>query len=135
MNPWNENIKRRTGPRKPLTPEKQVQNAVITYLKINSWMVQRNQQGLGNTKGRPDVEAYKHGFCLMIEFKAPKGIVNPLTGRKSKGGHVSDNQRAYNERLKAAGITIWIVDNAETFLEDLEKLQEKMWGERSRRLL
>lgn len=35
---------------KPVTPEKQVQNGVVSELRFHGWMVQRNQQGLGKLK-------------------------------------------------------------------------------------
>lgn len=75
---------------KPVTPEKAVQNAVIRMLQFHGWMVQRNQQGLGNTKGRPDIEAYRDGFILFVEVKAPQHLMK--TGKLSPGGKLSDRK-------------------------------------------
>lgn len=105
-----------------VTPEKLIQNAVITHLKFHGWYVQRNQQGLGTTPGRPDLEAYKKGFALFIEIKSPRGGLR-------KG------QPEYHTKLRASGMTVWVIDNAERFLDDLETLQEKLWpGKNIRRL-
>lgn len=105
-----------------VTPEKWVQNAVIAQLRFHNWYVQRNQQGLGNTIGRPDLEAYKRGFVLFIEVKSPKGGLR-------KG------QPEYHEALRKHGMTVWVVDDSERFLDDLETLQERLWpGQNMKRL-
>jgi len=107
---------------KPCTPEKIVQNAVIAQLRFHLWFVQRNQAGLGNTKGRPDLEAYRMGQTLFIECKAPRG-------------RLSEYQVKYIDDLRKHGMTVWVVDNADRFLEDLEALQERLWpGKNIRRL-
>jgi len=125
---------RKLGSSKPVTPEKQVQNAVIAQLRFHLWFVQRNQQGLGNTKGRPDLEAYRNGFTLFLEIKAPEGVVSPITGRKSRGGKLRKGQPEYHQRLRDAGMTIWVIDDSEKFLEDLERLEFELWGIKSRRV-
>ncbi len=107
---------------KKCTPEKAVQNAVVAQLKFHGWMVVRNQQGLGHVKGRPDLEAYKNGFTLFIECKAPKG-------------RLSDYQVKYIKVLEDHGMTVMIVNDPERFLDDLERLQEDLWpGKYLRRL-
>lgn len=110
---------------KPVTPEKAVQNAVIRMLQFHGWMVQRNQQGLGNTKGRPDIEAYRDGFILFVEVKAPQHLMK--TGKLSPGGKLSADQEKYIARLKAQDMTVLVVDDAEKFLVQLEQIQERLW--------
>lgn len=115
----------RVASSKPVTPEKAVQNAVIKMLTFHGWMVQRNQQGLGNTKGRPDLEAYKNGFVMFIELKKPKHLMK--NGKLSPGGKLSDDQEKYVAKLKAQDMTVLVVDDAEKFLLQLEQIQERLW--------
>jgi len=107
------------------TPEKRVQNAVIKVLTFHGWMIQRNQQGLGNTKGRPDLEAYKNGFVMFIEIKKPKRLM--ANGKMSQGGKLSDDQEKYIAKLKNQDMTVLVVDDAERFLLQLEQIQERLW--------
>jgi hypothetical protein len=114
------------------TPEKVVQNAVVGWLKIHGWMVQRNQQSETSVRGRPDLEAYKNGLTLFIECKAPAGIVSLKTGRKSKGSKLSDHQEIYIAKLREHGMTVWVPTDGDKFLEDLERLEFELWGTKSR---
>jgi hypothetical protein len=126
---------RHFGSSKPVTPEKAVQNSVVAQLKFHGWFVQRNPAGIDSTEGRPDLEAYRGGFCLFIEVKAPAGVINPITGIKSRGGQLRKGQPEYHQKLRDHGMTIWIVDNSEKFLDDLERFQEELWpGKNMRRL-
>lgn len=111
---------------KTVAPEKAVQNAVIRILNFHGWMVQRNQQGLGNTRGRPDVEAYRDGFILFVEVKAPQHLV-AKTNKLSPGGKLSRDQEEYIARLKDQNMTVLVVDDAEKFLVQLEQIQERLW--------
>lgn len=108
-------------PGRPLTPEKRVQNAIINQLRFHRWKVQRNQAGLGNTRGRPDLEAYKKGAILFIEVKAPNG-------------RLSDYQKEYIKELTDQQMNVVVSDDSEKFLIFLEELQYRLWGEESRRL-
>jgi hypothetical protein len=118
---------------KPVTPEKAVQNGVVSALRFHNWMVQRNQQGIGNTKGRPDIEAYKKGFALFIEIKKPKHRME--NGKMSPGGKLSDDQQKYIAKLRAQDMIVVVTDDAEKFLDGLEELQEQLWpGKNIRRL-
>ncbi len=119
---------------KPITPEKAVQNSVIRILTFHGWMVQRNQQGLGNTRGRPDLEAYKNGFTLFVEVKAPQRLI-AKTNKLSPGGKLSADQEKYIARLKDQDMTVLVVDDAEKFLVQLEQIQERLWpGKGMRRI-
>jgi hypothetical protein len=110
---------------KKITPEKAVQNAVVKLLRWHGWMVQRNQQGLGAERGRPDVEAYRNGFTLFIEFKAPKHKM--ANGKMSPGGQLSRYQVDYIDRLRAQDMTVLIVDDPEKVMLQLEEIQERLW--------
>jgi phosphoribosylformylglycinamidine (FGAM) synthase PurS component len=117
---------------KKITPEKAVQNAVIKILRFHGWLTQRNQAGLGNTKGRPDLEAYKNGFTLFIEVKAPK---RKLKDGRTIGGELSEYQVEYIRKLKEQDMTVLVVDDSEKFLTQLEEIQERLWpGKGIRRL-
>lgn len=99
---------------KKLTPESRVLSAVKAILNFHGWFVQRNQQGLGNTKGRPDLEALRNGVVIWIECKSP-------TGKLRKG------QPEYHGKLRAHGGRVFIVDDPDKFLNNLESLQEQLW--------
>lgn len=109
---------------KKITPEKAVQNAVISMLRFHGWFVQRNQQSLGNTLGRPDLEAYKNGFTLFVECKAPE---RRLKNGKIVRGELSPDQVKYIERLKAQDMTVIVTSDAEKFMLELEAIQERLW--------
>ena len=118
----------RVASSKPVTPEKAVQNAVIKMLQFHGWMVVRNQQGMGtggSSKGRPDLEAYRNGFVMFVEVKAPRHLMK--TGKLSPGGKLSDDQEKYIARLKDQDMTVLVVDDAEKFLVQLEQIQERLW--------
>lgn len=109
---------------KKITPEKVVQNAVVSTLRFHGWMVVRNQQGLGHVKGRPDLEAYKNGFTLFVECKAPE---RRLKNGKIIRGELSPDQVKYIERLKAQDMTVIVTSDAEKFMLELEEIQERLW--------
>lgn len=112
-------------PQKPVTPEKRVQNAVVTLLRFHGWFVQRNhQQGIGMTNGRPDLEAYKNGFTLFVECKSPERELK--NGKKAKGT-LSRAQVQYIEQLKTQDMTVIVTDDPEKFMLELEAIQERLW--------
>ena len=108
---------------KKKTPEKEVQDAVIAYLDFKGWMVQRNQQGLGCTPGRPDLQAIKKwfgiGITIYIECKSPKG-------------KLSEAQRAYLEKLEDQGAEVIVCRTFEWFKNALDnteyRIRERMTG-------
>lgn len=103
--------------------EKDIQRGVISALKAHGWFVQRNQQGLGSTPGRPDLEAYKQSCTLFVECKSPRGKVSP-------------HQQTYFETLTRQGMKVLIAADVEVFCQELEKIEEQLWGDRRiRRLL
>lgn len=70
------------------TPENRVKASVKQLLEVDGWFVQANPQyGPFCTKGRPDMEAYKDGKCLLIECK-------------SKTGRQSPAQKKYEQEVK-----------------------------------
>lgn len=109
---------------KKITPEKAVQNAVVSILRFHGWMVVRNQQGLGHVKGRPDLEAYRNGFTLFVECKAPE---RRLKNGKIVRGELSPDQVKYIEQLKAQDMTVIVTSDAEKFMLELEEIQERLW--------
>lgn len=115
----------RVASSKPVTPEKAVQLAVIRMLTFHGWMVVRNQQGLGAERGRPDIEAYRNGFTLFVEFKRPKHKME--NGKMSPGGKLSRYQVEYIEKLKAQDMTVIVTDDPEKFMLQLEEIQERLW--------
>lgn len=109
---------------KKITPEKAVQNAVVSMLRFHGWFVVRNQQGMGHVKGRPDLEAYRNGFTLFVECKAPE---RRLKNGKIIRGELSPDQVKYIERLKAQDMTVIVTSDAEKFMIELEEIQERLW--------
>ena len=99
------------------TPEKVVQDAVIEHLRISGWLVQRNQQAMGNTKGRPDLEAVKKfkglGVTIYVECKAPRG-------------RLSERQLEYIRGLRAEGALVSVCKSIEEFINDLALIEYKI---------
>ncbi len=89
----------RTG--KPLTPEKQAQTQIMAYLCQTGWHVRRNQQGLGNKKGRSDIIATRWGITLHLEVKAPPHLNK--NGKMLPAGKPSLEQLAEQAEIRAHG--------------------------------
>ena len=103
--------------------EKDVQKSVTAALKFYGWVVQRNhQQGIGMTRGRPDLEAYKRGVTLFVECKSPKGRISP-------------SQDEYFKKLQSAGMTVLVADGLEDFVRELEQFEQHHWGDKRVRSL
>ena len=109
--------------RKP-TPEGLVKSATIRYLRFKGWWTQINvQQGFGNVRGRPDLEALKRGITIYIECKAGKG-------------KLSRYQIQYISRLRAYGAFVLVVHSTEEAMRDIDRIEERLWpGENTRRLI
>ena len=88
--------------------EDQVRGEVMTYLKINNWIVARIEQRMGMTKGTPDLIAGKNGRAIWIELKSRPGYTMTKTGhqRKIKEGVLSDDQRGFALRWSITGIPV-----------------------------
>jgi hypothetical protein len=99
------------------TPEKIVQDACVEHLKISGWKTQRNQQGMGNTKGRLDYEAIKEfkgiGITIYIEFKGPKG-------------RLSRDQVEYIRGLRDVKAIVCVCKSLEEFINDLLRIEYKI---------
>ena len=87
-------------------PENAVREEVLTYLKVNHWIVARIEQRMGMAKGIPDLIAEKDGRAIWIELKSRGGRWNPLGPRPRtiKRGELRPEQEAF--RLRRAGIGI-----------------------------
>lgn len=115
-----------------VTPEKLVQNAVVKILRFHGWFVERNQQGLGNRNGRPDLEATRGGVTIRVECKAP---AHKMGNRFYPAGKLSPEQEKYINALREHGAIVYIVHDSEVFLREIENLQESMWpGKNVKRL-
>lgn len=71
-------------------PETKIQTAISKALRMDGWRVDRNQQGLGCTPGRADLEALKNGKTVYIEVK-------------TETGRLSGHQKDYEVDIKLHG--------------------------------
>ncbi len=86
--------------------EGDVLRQVRDFLRIHGFFVTRNQQGLGNEKGKPDLEAVSpKGTHWWIEVKKP-------------GGKLSDDQIKFRDKLLANKANFLVA----TCIEDVEDL-------------
>ena len=87
-----------------MTPEKQVQNKIIGFLKTLSdcFVERRNAGGFGYHAGVPDVWFVYRGRHAEVEVKAPGGTAGSL-------------QLKHEERLRAAGSLYWRGDSFADF--------------------
>lgn len=53
--------------------EKEVQAAVVKFLRDTGWLVIRNQQNIGSHKGIADLVCINDGRTIWVECKGPKG--------------------------------------------------------------
>jgi hypothetical protein len=89
-------------------PEDHVREEVLTYLKVNGWIVQRIEVRMGMTKGIPDLIAAKGGRAVWIELKSRGGRWITGTGRARtiKRGELKPEQLAFGCRWAVTGIPI-----------------------------
>ncbi len=64
--------------------ERDILKATRDVLRLNGWKVWRNQQGLGSTRGRCDLEALRNGATIFIECKTARGILSKFQERESE---------------------------------------------------
>ena len=100
-----------------------VKAATIRYLGFKGWLTQINvQQGFGNVRGRPDLEATKKGTTIFIEVK-------------SASGRLSENQEKYIKKLRDYGAIILVVRSSEEAMRDIDAVEERLWpGQNNKRL-
>lgn len=110
------------------TPENRVKRAVRQILRQNGWMVETNLQGMGSANGRPDMEATREGVTIRIECKSP---AHRTGNRVYQAGKLSPAQEKYIARLRDHGAVVFVTDDPEKFLVDLESLQEELWPGRN----
>lgn len=72
--------------------ETSLKNSIKSLFKVLKIHYYSNPQGLGATRGRPDIEAIWKGLTYYIECKHPKG-----------GGKMSEYQKTQRARIEAAG--------------------------------
>lgn len=98
-----------------MTPEKHVQNAIITYLKKLEnqgypLMHERRQAGgFSYKKGQADLYAVYNGLHIEIEVKAI-------------GGHQSTMQEKWEAKCKSLGIPYLCVDNVQDVINYFNQL-------------
>jgi len=54
-------------------PETGILRAVRDYLRVQGWLVIRQQQGMGSHKGIADLYCLKDGRSVWLEIKTPTG--------------------------------------------------------------
>ena len=105
------------------TPEGIVKAAVVSYLKMRGWFVMINvQQGFGNVRGRPDLEAIKNGITIFVECKAGKG-------------RLSEHQKTYIRLLQAHGAIVLVISSGDECVRDIDALEERLWPEQASKRL
>ncbi len=64
--------------------ERDILKATRDVLRLNGWKVWRNQQGLGSTPGRCDLEALRNRITIFIECKTATGIMSDVQKKESE---------------------------------------------------
>jgi Holliday junction resolvase len=85
--------------------EGEILRAVRDYLRVEGWLVIRNQQGLGSYKGLPDLTAIRAGQVVWVELKTPRG-------------HLSEDQERFRADIEQHGGR-WLLARS---VEDVEFL-------------
>lgn len=93
-----------------MTPEKQVQNKIVAFLKArnNIFVERRNAGGLGYHAGVPDVWFVYKARHVEVEVKAPGGAAGSL-------------QLKHEDKLRAAGALYWRGDSFSDFSDWFNK--------------
>lgn len=98
-----------------MTPEKEVQNAIIANLKkmVDQgkpiWFERRQAGGFSYKKGIPDLYGVANGIHFEIEVKKPGGKTTPL-------------QDKFANRIEKCGAIYILADNAEIVTLTLNQL-------------
>lgn len=90
--------------------EKKLEKSIIRWLEKNlekgSYLYYKNWGGSGFSRsGRPDIEIAYKGQIFYFELKDPNGQLSTV-------------QKAVIEKYKKTGITIFVVDSLDLFLEN-----------------
>lgn len=67
-------------------PETEIMRQIRDYLRLKGWLVYRNHQTLGSTRGVPDLTAIKDDRAVWIEVKRP-------------GGRLSKHQQRFRDEM------------------------------------
>lgn len=85
-------------------PERKIEEKIITALEkrgfLVEWLMMRGERGW------PDLSVFKDGLAMLIEVKKP-------------GGRASANQLRKQAQLSKFGMTMLIVDNVETAVNEV----------------
>lgn len=102
-----------------LTPEKRVEDALLTYLtEINAYAI-KNQASATTGKGRPDVSACINGRYVAIEVKHGKGT--------SKTTLMQYNHLIRIARAKGLAYYVNNVEDFKANIETLLKMSTSNW--------
>lgn len=102
-----------------LTPEKRVEDALLTYLtEINAYAI-KNQASATTGKGRPDVSACINGRYVAIEVKHGKGT--------SKTTLMQYNHLIRIARAKGLAYYVNNVEDFKANIETLLKISTSNW--------
>ena len=84
--------------------EQQIQAKIIKYLSSDGWLVFKTVKVVPN--GYPDVIAHKGGNTILVEVKTPQG-------------RTSEIQKEQHRRLRGQGITVYVVNSLQGFINEL----------------
>ncbi len=90
--------------------EKEIQNGIRQFLRMNGFFVIRNQQGLGSHPGMTDLTAIKDGQIYWIEVKKP-------------GGRLSRVQQKFRDEMVSHGGNWFIATCVEDVIEKIPGLR------------
>ncbi|HHW41276.1 MAG TPA: hypothetical protein GXX19_09030 [Syntrophomonadaceae bacterium] len=90
--------------------EKDIQNGIRQFLRMNGFFVIRNQQGLGSHPGMTDLTAVKDGQVYWIEIKKP-------------GGRLSRVQEKFRDSIRAAGGNWMVATSVEDVIREIPGLR------------
>lgn len=89
--------------------ESDVEDSVIAWAENNGWL--HRFMSYRGRRGCPDSFFFGYGEIVMMEFKKP-------------GGVLSANQVKEHERLREAGLHVYVVDDREHGIRILKSLMD-----------
>ena len=101
--------------------EKQIQKAIIDYLRLKKYVVFKHHSTGFTSKGG-EIRTFKYGDKGISDLIActPEGRFCAIEVKRKKGGKVSDDQKYFIEQVKANGGIAFVAYSIDDVISEIE---------------
>lgn len=90
--------------------EQVIEDAIVAHAEATGWFSRK--MTYAGRKGCRDRDFYGHGQVIMMELKRPGGVLSPHQVRE-------------NDRMRAAGLMIYVIDSIEAGIALLDRVPRR----------